>query len=109
MFTVESCDLALSHYIVVRQDLPSGIKLAQAVHAAGESGGNIPPDTCAIVLETDADSLLDLEAKLWDDSVPYSAIRETSSPYNGQLLAIGICPGDKEKIEKYTSTFRLAR
>lgn len=104
MFTVESCDLALSHYIVVRQDLPSGIKLAQVAHAAGESGGNIPPNTHAIVLETDSESLLDLEAKLWDDSVPYSAIRET-----GQLLAIGICPGEKEKIEKYTSTFRLAR
>lgn len=85
------------------------MQLAQAVHAAGETGGDIPQNTHAIVLETDQDSLLDLEAKLWDDAIAYEAIREIDHPYEGQLLAIGICPEEKEKIEKYTSTFRLAR
>lgn len=95
--------------MILLQNLPTGAKLAQAVHAAGESGGNIPKNTHAIVLETSTDSLLDLEAKLWDDAIPYEAIREVDYPYEGQLLAIGICPGKKETLEKYVSTFRLAR
>lgn len=95
--------------MILLQNLPSGVKLAQAVHAAGESGGDVPKNTHAIVLEADMDSLLDLEAKLWDNSVPYEAIREPDCPYEGQLLAIGICPGKKEILEKYVSTFRLAR
>ena len=95
--------------MILLQSLPSGAKLAQAVHAAGESGGNVPKNTHAIVLETNRDSLLDLEAKLWDDAIPCEAVRETDYPYEGQLLAIGICPGKKEILEKYVSTFRLAR
>lgn len=85
------------------------MQLAQAIHAAGETGGDIPQNCPAIALETDSDSLLDLEAKLWDDAVPYEPIREPDDPYNGQLLAIGIFPGEKEILQKYVSTFRLAR
>lgn len=69
----------------------------------------MPPGTHAVVLEADSASLHNLEVQLTNDAVPHCAIRERDPPYNGALLAIGINPGDKKKLEKYTSTFPLVK
>lgn len=102
----------------MRSDLPVGVKLAQTVHAAGESAGEwtrnnsqaLPPNTHAVVLA--APSLLaleQLEGKLKSRDVPHRAIREPDAPWNGQLMAIGLQPAQRELVRRLVSNFPLVR
>lgn len=46
------------HYIVVRADLPLGVKAANIAHAAGESSpGHLPNDTHVVVLQASGQEL----------------------------------------------------
>lgn len=82
----------LYHYVIVRDDLPRGTALAQTVHAAGESsGGDLPPDTRAVVLAAkDVSHLERVEADLVARGIPHRAIREPD--LGNQLTAIGLVP-----------------
>lgn len=99
----------MTHYVIVRGDLPVGVAAAQMVHAAGESSpGNLPPNTYAIVLAAkDEESLLGLEYTLIENDIPHVAIRETDSPWNGALMAIGLVPALRQKYKPYLSSFPL--
>lgn len=100
----------LYHYVIVRQDLPFGVVLAQTVHAAGESAQNtvVPPNTHAVVLAVpDEHTLLRYEAKLLRNGIAITAIREPDEPWNGQLMTIGIKPQSREKIKKLLSNLPL--
>ena len=74
--------------------MPHGHQLAQAVHAAGESGP-VSPGTYAIVLSASLSALSELADKLAFYSVPHTVIREPDAPYLGEVTAIG---GLKEKL-----------
>jgi hypothetical protein len=65
---------SLTHYVVVRRDLPLGFLAAQVVHAAGE-------------LE-----LLELASRLSAAGVSHRLIREPDPPWLGQATAIGLEP-----------------
>lgn len=96
----------------MRKDLPIGTIAAQLVHAAGESAlFKIPEGTHAVVLSVpNEDELLSLEQLLLDNSIPHRAIRESDSPWNGQIMAIGLIPSRKtEKIKKVLSRFPLLK
>jgi peptidyl-tRNA hydrolase len=94
----------------VRPDLPRGLLAAQVTHAAGESStGKLNPGTYAVVLQADAQGLLQLEQLLKDQSVPHRAIRESDEPYTGDLLAIGLCPAPRDQVSKYVSSLPLLR
>jgi len=104
----------LTHYVVVRSDLPLGFLAAQVVHAAGESSpGNIPEGTHAVVLSVpNEDALWDVHSDLiqsgpippgvrsgtWNGS--HTLIVEPDAPRgreatwgsDGELTAIGIAP-----------------
>jgi hypothetical protein len=102
----------LYHYVIIRKDLPNGVKLAQTIHAAGESSdGPLPSGTYAIALEVDNEkSLLDLADKLWFGDVPHKVIVETDGKYAGQAMTIGLQPTtNRDMIMKYTGDLCLAR
>lgn len=86
--------LALTHYIVVRADLPHGFQAAQICHAAGESSpGDLPKATNAVVLSvpTEAD-LMDVAAKLTAAGIAHVLIEEPDAPWSGAVTAIGLHP-----------------
>lgn len=100
----------LTHYCLVREDLPVGAIGAQLVHAAGHSSpGELPDDTIAVVLAAKSLGHLEhLERKLVRLEIPHRAIREPDAPYNNELMAIGIVPvDDRELVKPVTSGLRL--
>jgi len=79
-------------------------------HAAGESaGGPLSPGTFAVVLQAPQDRLEALERLLEAQGVPHRAIRENDPPYSGELMAIGIQPGERSKLKRYVSSLSLLR
>lgn len=102
----------LHHYVIIRADLPSGVRLAQSIHAAGESSdGPLPTGTYAYALAArDEDHLFEIANRLWDAEIPHKVISEPDAPYDGQAMAIGIWPTyDKERIRKVVSDLPLAK
>lgn len=98
--------------MIVRDDLPRGVALAQTVHAAGESSpGNLPPETRAVVLAAqDVAHLEQVERELVRHQIPHQAIREPDAPWCGALMAIGIMPvSDRTGIRKVTSRLPLLK
>lgn len=101
----------LKHYVIVRP-LPSGVKLAQAVHAAAESVRfPVVSGTYAYVLEVeDERELLDLSTKMTAEGIQHKLICEPDEPYCGQAMAIGCEPTrDVTKIRRLTRHLKLAR
>jgi 7-keto-8-aminopelargonate synthetase-like enzyme len=80
--------------VILRADLPTGVKVAQTIHAAGESSpGNLPASTHAVALEVrDEQQLQDLEQALVRAGINFRSIREPDAPYSNALVAIGIEP-----------------
>lgn len=102
----------LTHYCVIRQDLPLGALGAQLVHAAGESSpGELPDGTIAVVLAAKSlEHIEHLERKLLRLQIPHRAIREPDAPWNGELMAIGVVPvADRELVKPVTGSLRLLR
>ena len=97
----------LSHYCIIREDLPFGQKAAYLIHAAGESSpGQLPKNTRAVALAArDEEHLRQLERQLEHASVEHAAIWE-----DDQLWAIGIRPThDLGRLRKVTSSLPLIR
>ncbi len=96
----------LSHVVIVRRDLPVGVQLAYAVHAAGESPREaVPSGTRAVVLAAkDEGHLRVLCGALESSGVPHTAIEE-----DGELYSVGLepqeCAGGARRI---TSSLPLA-
>lgn len=84
----------LTHFVIVRADLPIGIIAANIAHAAGESSpGDIQQGTHAIVLAVPNETALKaLLARLTLSGLAWSAVYEPDPPYFGQLMAIGLAP-----------------
>lgn len=104
MFSATSKEIMLTHYIIVRRDLPLGVVTAMVTHAAGESAVLYQDEydgrfrECrAVVLESanEAD-LLKAEAKLQRHGVQYVGIVESGEIYKDQLMAIGLVPTHPE-------------
>lgn len=98
-----STEAIFYHYVIIRNDLPIGAKIAQTIHAAGESANNkvLPKNTHAIALSCQNENeLLRLEFRLNQNNIEYVLIREPDAPYNGEAMAIGICPQPRTKLLK---------
>lgn len=86
----------LTHYCVVRDDLPRGVLAAQLIHAAGETGAGLR-GMFAVALAVGGEAeLLQIEDRLRFYEVPYRAIREPDPPWCGQLMAIGVVPAARD-------------
>ena len=101
----------LTHYVIVRRDLPAGTLVSQVIHAAGESSpGNLPEGTLAVALAVEGElQLLALEQKLKKNNIDFRAIREPDAPWNGQLMAIGIAPCDRSIVKKEVGNLPLLK
>lgn len=102
----------LKHYVIVRKDLPSGVKLAQTIHAAGESVRfPVVSGTFAYALMVeDERELIDLSVKMTAEGVQHRLICEPDEPYCGQAMAIGCEPTrDVTRIRRLTAHLPLAR
>ena len=100
----------MTHYVVVRSDLPIGFLAAQIVHAAGESAHDtVPPNTNAVVLAVqDENTLALLERQLKERCVPHVAVREPDAPWNGALTAIGFVPvQNRDKVRPFLRNLPL--
>jgi len=101
----------LTHYVVVRADLPRGIQAANLVHAAGESSpGDLASGTHAVVLTTrDELELQRLAARLEAAGVALVRINEPDAPWDGALMALGLRPARKEDVRRLLSSLPLLR
>lgn len=95
----------LFHYVVIRHDLADGVREAQVVHAAGESGASyahrtshgLPPGTRSVVLACrDEAELHGIAARLEAAQARFSAILESEGDHAGQLMALGLEPIPRE-------------
>lgn len=130
--------MTLTHYVIVRRDLPVGVLLAMVAHAAGESFYQLRPDssgsehrtfspgvgssplprgstfnpaeTIAIVLGARNEGRLARAARaLAAAGVPFVEIRETDGAFAGQVMAIGVVPGEKETIGPIVNEFHMLK
>lgn len=101
----------LTHYILVREDLPVGNIAAQIAHAAGESSpGHLPPGTYAIVLALPNERALVKEAdRLRRLGIAYHAVFEADPPYEGQLMALGLAPARRSALHRHLSSLPLLK
>jgi Peptidyl-tRNA hydrolase PTH2 len=99
----------LTHFVIVRSDLPVGAAAAQIVHAAGESLKTpVPPGTFAVVLTAaNEDELRRLGDRLRQDGIEHAQIVEDDAPWSGQLMAIGVPPAQRFALRRYFSNFPL--
>lgn len=86
---------------------------AMFIHSAGESFKEPPktrgsPIYAVALAAKNEEQLLRLERKLQASGIPHQAIREPDAPFNGELLAIGIQPIDRDRVKKLTKKFPLA-
>lgn len=85
-----------------------GVLSSQLVHAAGETGP-VEPGTHAVVLSAkDEAHLLKIERQLSRYQIKHHSIREPDSPWNGELMAIGLYPtSDRGSVKPITKKLRL--
>lgn len=124
-----------THYIVVRRDLSLATLLVMVAHAAGESfyalgprssvkehavsngevagsspaGGSTfdPAETRVVILGARNEHKLDrLQMSLRHHDVPFIAVHEPDAPWHGQLMAIGLLPGDAEQLRPLLNEFQ---
>lgn len=100
----------MHHYIVVRSDMPTGVQMAQAVHAAGESSsGDLEPDTHAVCLHAASEAQLHtIHNHLTEAGISSVLVKEPDPPFLGQATAIGIPPGPRERVRRILRDLPLA-
>jgi peptidyl-tRNA hydrolase len=107
----------ITHYIIVRRDLPTGTICAQIAHAAGESFKRPPNDhddpepiTVVVLAAKSETHLLALARRLRRaKAYPHRVICEPDPPHYGNLMAIGIQPARKSKLYHLTKGYNLLR
>lgn len=96
-------------YVLVRSDLPHGVQVAQAAHAASEAAGHPPTIVVALAVPNET-TLRKLAEALGQQSLTYALITEDSGMFKGQVMALGITPSfDRAAIRKVTSALALVK
>jgi len=95
--------------VIIRNDLSIGQKVAQCIHAAGESAyGSVLEGTRAVALcAQNQEELLELENILISNKVRHKAIREPD--LNNELVAIGLKPVERMYVYKFVKKFKLIK
>lgn len=100
--------------MIVRDDAPPGVQLAQTIHAAGWSA-QLPdaraasPPTTAIALAASVEALAALARALADAGVPHVLVHEPDDPWRGALMAIGVVPSPRARVRRFVAHLRLVR
>jgi len=78
------------------------------VHAAGESStGNLADGTYAIALEATCADIAKLAENLAISGVPHKVVVEPD--LNNEVVAIGICPDERQKVRRFVSNLPLIK
>ena len=107
----DAAENPVTHYVIVRRDLPLGVLAAMLVHAAGESSpGGLADGTFAVVLAARDELELALIAeRLEARGVALVRIREPDAPWGNALMALGLVPDRKEVLRRHVSSIPLLR
>jgi peptidyl-tRNA hydrolase len=103
------------HYVLVRRDLPLGVVCAQITHAAGESfaasmfKGDISGTIAVVLGVDDKEELHNARRRLKRLQVPHVPIYEPDAPWHGQLMAIGLVPGDAALLRPLMRQYKLLK
>ena len=103
-----------AHYVIVRADAPTGVQLAQTIHAAGHSA-QLPgahtaaPPTIAIALAASAGELADIARALAAAGVAHVLVHEPDEPWRGALMAIGVVPSPRALVRRFVAHLPLVR
>jgi len=104
------------HYLIIRRDLPFGVTLAQLSHAAANSmedwlkselyvwfetlkWPDHKPMTVVVLGVRDELTLRRWHKKLTKRKVKHTVVKEPDGGWDNQLMAIGVWPGDRDKLE----------
>lgn len=100
--------------MIVRDDVPPGVQLAQTIHAAGWSA-QLPhahgagPPTIAVALAASPGELADLAHALTTADVPHVRVHEPDEPWRGALMAIGVVPTSRARVRRLVAHLPLVR
>lgn len=100
----------MTHYCLVRSDLPHGVQAAQLIHAAGYSvREKIPEGTFSVALAVNTETQLrKLSRRLTKAGIDHNLIVEEDEPYRGQAMALGIPPTiDRSALRPFLSKYAL--
>lgn len=100
--------------MIVRGDVPVGVQLAQAIHAAGSSAQqagacSASPPTIAIALAASPTELAALAQRLAGACVPHVLVHEPDPPWRGALMAIGVVPSPRARVRRLVAHLSLVR
>lgn len=100
--------------MIVRSDVPTGVQLAQTIHAAGQSAQlsgaeSAAPPTIAVALAASPYELALLARALADDDVSHVLVFEPDEPWRGALMAIGLAPSPRGLVRRYVAHLPLVR
>lgn len=82
------------------------------IHAARESSVGVPlsPGEYALALKVrDEEHLLEISRLLFSNGIKHKLIKETDPPYEGQAMAIGCAPCEREGLKRLLSSLPLVR
>ncbi len=101
----------LTHYVIVRADLPRGNQAAPLIHAAGHSSpGDLDDTTYAVALTVkDEASLRSLAATLRAFGLLHHLEIENDPPYSGQAMALGIAPMPRHLLKRFLHKLPLLK
>jgi hypothetical protein len=105
-------DQQLVHHVIVRSDIPTGMQVANATHAAGESADPRPfPGTIAVALQArDEQHLRQVADSLSRAGIRHALVIEGDGSYTNQLMAIGVNPTtDRAAVRKVLSSLPLVK
>ncbi|MEO8552943.1 MAG: hypothetical protein ABI678_23365 [Kofleriaceae bacterium] len=98
--------------MIVRSDVPTGVQLAQTIHAAGQSAqlcdaGSASPPTIAVAVAAAPYELALLARADADERVPHVLVFEPDEPWRGALMAIGLAPSPRTLVRRYVAHLPL--
>lgn len=100
--------------MIVRDDVPPGVQLAQTIHAAGQSA-QLPdaeaasPPTVAVALAASPYELALLARALAHENVRHVLVYEPDEPWRGALMAIGLAPSPRGLVRRFVAHLPLVR
>lgn len=93
----------------MRSDLPRGVQIAHAAHAASEASGHPPTIVVALAVDGEAE-LRRVAAALGEHSLTHQLVVEDAGPFKDQAMAIGVAPStDRAAIKRVVSALPLVK
>ena len=85
-----------------------GTLASQLAHAAGETGPTVSGTHAIVLSAKNENHLIKIEKQLSRYKIKYHSVHEPDSPWNGELMAIGLFPtSDRALFKPVTKKLKL--